>query len=397
MRLPLLLMSIVFLLSIAVDYYLYRVISGRCKAKLWRRVYLYSSIGFILFLVVVVCLPRRTGSDDSLSVIMWSLFGYMSVYLPKILCAVVDMIACVPKIWKGKRVKALTVAGVLLSVVLCGAMWWGALINRFTLNVEEVELVVPEWPVKYDNYKIVQFSDLHLGTYKGDTTFIAGIVEVINRQHPDAIMFTGDIVNRRAEELEPYVNTLSGLIAHDGVYSVLGNHDYGDYVNWDSDSLKKANLEKLVKLQGDMGWKLLRNEHSWLYQGWTDSLLIVGVENWGDAPFPKYGSLEKAYPTMGDNVNKILLTHNPSHWENEVKDNENVNVALTLSGHTHAMQISAGGFSPASWRFDKWGGLYGDESGRQKLYVNIGIGTVGIPMRLGATPEITVITIRRQH
>lgn len=397
MRLPLVLTLVVFLLSIAVDCYIYRVISSRCKSGLWRRAYMYSSIGFILYLAVVVCLPRRGGSDDSLSAIMWLLFGYLSIYLPKILFMLVDVVACIPKIWRGKRVRILSVAGALLSVALCGAMWWGALVNRFAINVEEVELVVPEWPKKYDGYKIVQFSDLHLGTYHGDTTFVAEMVEVINRLHPDAIMFTGDIVNRRAEELEPFVNTLSGLIAHDGVYSILGNHDYGDYVKWDSDSLKKENLEKLVKLQGDMGWRLLRNEHSWLYQGWTDSLLIVGVENWGDAPFPKYGSLEKAYPTMGDEVNKILLTHNPLHWEEEVMDKENMNVALTLSGHTHAMQISALGLSPASWRYDKWGGLYSDGSGRQKLYVNIGIGTVGIPMRLGATPEITVITIRRQH
>lgn len=397
MRLPIVLMSMVFLLSIAVDYYIYRVIYNRCKAKQWSRFYLYSSIVLILFLVVVVCLPRRSGSDDSLSAVMWLLFGYLSVYLPKVLFMLVDAVACIPMLWKGKRIRILTMAGALLSVVLCGSMWWGALVNRFVLDVEEVELVVPGWPEKYDNYKIVQFSDLHLGTYHGDTTFIAEMVEVINSRHPDAIMFTGDIVNRRAEELEPFVNTLSGLIAHDGVYSILGNHDYGDYVKWESDSLKKENLEKMVKLQSDMGWRLLRNEHSWLYQGWTDSLLIVGVENWGDAPFPKYGSLEKAYPTMGDEVNKILLTHNPAHWEKEVMNRDSVNVALTLSGHTHAMQISALGFSPASWRYDKWGGLYSDELGRQKLYVNIGIGTVGIPMRLGATPEITVITIRRQR
>ena len=146
-------------------------------------------------------------------------------------------------------------------------------------------------------------------------------------------------------------------------------------------------------LQKSMGWRLLRNEHVILRQG-TDSIALIGVENVGDPPFTVYGSLNDSYPSLGDSVTKVLLTHNPAHWTSDIADNDSINIALSLSGHTHAMQIELFGLSPAVWRYPTWGGLYADTDSRHKLYVNIGIGTVGLPMRVGATPEITVITLR---
>ncbi len=393
MRLPVILISIAFLISFAVDFYLYRIIARRTKRKLWRRLYLYSAIVFIVALIALVALPKRSGGDDVLVTIMWALFGYISIYFPKILCVIVDVISLLPKLWRGRRWSIVSKSGAVFAVFLFLAMWWGALVNRFTIDVEEVEMEIPGLPEQFDGYRVALFSDLHVGTYQSDTTFIAELVNEINRQRVDAILFTGDIVNRRSDELLPFVKTLSELHAADGIFSILGNHDYGDYINWSSEEQKRENMELIYRLQRDMGWRLLRNEHVILRRG-NDSIALIGVENWGDPPFPTYGSLDIAYPVVNDRVTKILLTHNPAHWVNLIKDNSDVNIALTLSGHTHAMQMSILGFSPAAWRYDTWGGRYDDNSGKI-LYVNIGIGTVAIPMRLGATPEVTVITLRR--
>ncbi len=393
MRLPVILISIAFLISFAVDFYLYRIIAKRNKRKLWRRLYLYSAIVFIVALIALVALPKRSGDDDILVTIMWALFGYISIYFPKILCVIVDVISLLPKLWRGRRWNIVTKSGALFAVYICLAMWWGALVNRFTIDVEEVEMEITGLPEQFEGYRVALFSDLHVGTYKSDTTFIAELVNEINSQRVDAILFTGDVVNRRSDELLPFVKTLSGLHATDGIFSILGNHDYGDYINWQSKEQKRENMELIYRLQRDMGWRLLRNEHVILHRG-NDSIALIGVENWGDPPFPTYGSLDIAYPGVNDCVTKILLTHNPAHWVNLIKDNNDMNIALTLSGHTHAMQMSILGFSPAAWRYDTWGGRYDDNSGKI-LYVNIGIGTVAIPMRLGATPEVTVITLRR--
>ncbi len=249
-------------------------------------------------------------------------------------------------------------------------------------------------PEDFDGYKIVQFSDFHVGTYGSDTAFVSEVVDVMNGLGADAIFFTGDIVNRRTGELTPFVKPLSRLHAPDGVYSILGNHDYGDYCTWESDADKAENLEEMKSLQKEMGWELLNNSTVYLREG-ADSIALVGVENWGEPPFKAYGDLDKAYPNQSDSVFKILLTHNPMHWVERISGNDTVNIDLALSGHTHAMQMQIGGWSPSKWRYPTWGGLYGDESGAHKLYVNIGLGTVAIPARIGATPEITLITLKR--
>ena len=210
-------------------------------------------------------------------------------------------------------------------------------------------------------------------------------------------MFTGDIVNRRSNELLPHTGALSRITARDGVYSILGNHDYGDYCEWPSAKAKQDNMNLLRSLQKGMGWKLLLNETEWLRRG-GDSIAIIGVENIGDPPFHTYGDLAISYPgNLGDTTTKILLSHNPMHWVNDISGHTDKNIALTLAGHTHAMQMELFGWSPAEWRYPTWGGLYTDPEGRQNLYVNIGIGAVGMPMRIGATPEITTITLRKKR
>ena len=302
----------------------------------------------------------------------------------------------------------LTTLGTLLGFVftaLKGPLWLVALFGGVATGVgsgllslgygeiyrnrppSEVDVEIPNLPAQFDNYKIAQISDFHVGTYGNDTSYVADVVEQVNALNPDLVVFTGDIVNSKTEELEPHVSPLSRLTAPDGVFSILGNHDYGDYSEWASPQAKQANRDRMIQLQKAMGWQLLNNETSIVYRG-SDSIAVIGVENIGDPPFHVYGSLPKAYKNLNDSVTKILLSHNPAHWVDSISGHKDVNIPLTLSGHTHAMQMEILGWSPAEYRYRTWGGLYADENREHQLYVNIGVGTVGIPSRIGATPEI---------
>ncbi|MCM1094057.1 MAG: metallophosphoesterase [Lachnospiraceae bacterium] len=395
MRLPVLIVTVLILIGIFVDYYIWKQIVAASKRRWQGVVYAWSSLFMLIFVIVAVCLPRRSGSDATLNCVMWMLYGYCTIYIPKYLYCIISSIRAIPALWRSRRrwnffqPIAATVA-VLVFIV----MWWAAIVNRISYQVKEVEIEFAGLPEDFDGYKIVQFSDFHVGTYGSDTAFVSEVVDVMNGLGADAIFFTGDIVNRRTDELLPFVKPLSRLHAPDGVFSILGNHDYGDYSTWKSEEDKAENLEKMKSLQGGMGWNLLNNETVYLHEG-ADSIALIGVENWGEPPFNVYGDLDKAYPCQSDSIFKILLTHNPMHWVEKVADNDTVNIGLALSGHTHAMQMQIGNWSPSKWRYDTWGGEYGDKSGERKLYVNIGLGTVAIPARIGATPEITLITLKR--
>ncbi|MBQ7853790.1 MAG: metallophosphoesterase [Muribaculaceae bacterium] len=388
-------MIILILLNAAVDFYIFKVLKQRVKYKFVSKLHLWLSIAFTIAVIVVISLPRRSGSDASLLAVMWSLFAYMSVYVSKYILIVFDGIASIPHFWFKHRWKIVSMCGLALSFITFGFMWWGALINRYDINVNEVDVEILNLPESFEGYRVAQISDLHLGTYQKDTLFISTLVDSINNLDVDVVVFTGDIVNRTTNELAPFITTLSRIEARDGVYSILGNHDYGDYSDWASDEDKKANNDLMRDYQREMGWNLLLNETRYLKRG-NDSIAVIGVENVGDPPFKNYGSLKDAYPVLNDSTVKILLSHNPAHWEREISNHNERNIALTLSGHTHAMQISLLGISPASLRYKYWSGLYADDSNRQKLYVNVGVGTVAMPMRIGANPEITILKLKRQ-
>lgn len=325
------------------------------------------------------------------------LFGYMTVYSAKLVFVIFDLIASIPRLWHNNRLKWLTTTGLCVSIIWFVAVWWGALINRFNHQIVEQTVYIENLPSGFDGFRIIQISDLHVGTYGDDSSYLADMMSVINALHPDVVVFTGDIVNRHTRELAPHIEVLGRLKSRHGVFAILGNHDYGDYTDWESSQAKDANLSMLVKhIREDMGWKLLLNETAYLYAD-GDSIAVIGVENVGDPPFKTYGSLYKAYATPSDSVVKILLTHNPAHWVDSIRNSHDINIPLTLSGHTHAMQMEVAGISPAALRYDTWGGLYDDTikgARHHQLYVNIGIGTVGLPMRIGATPEITILTLR---
>lgn len=392
MRFPLLPILIILIFNLLIDFYLWRRLKKSSYNILWRKLHVVLASICNIALVVVICVPKRSGDNADLSSIMWTIYAWFSIYIPKLLFVFFDLLASIPLIFHRRRLKILDLAGIAIAGVIFIIMWWGALINRYNIDVNRVDVEIEGLPAAFDGYTIAQISDLHVGTYGYDTTYVAEVVDEVNSLSPNMIAFTGDIVNRISSELEPFVGTLSQLKAPDGVYSILGNHDYGDYYNWPSDAQKQANLENLCNLQKQMGWKMLNNAYDIVRRN-NDSIAIIGVENVGDPPFHTYGDLDAAYPALDDPTTKILLSHNPVHWDNDIQDAPDKNIALTLSGHTHAMQMCVFGWSPAAFRYPTWSGLYKDND-KHQLYVNIGIGEVAIPARIGATPEITLITLR---
>jgi len=219
-------------------------------------------------------------------------------------------------------------------------------------------------------------------------------VDMILQQNADIILFTGDLVNDRHNEILEYIPVFNKLKAPMGVYSTLGNHDYGDYVQWESEIAKKENLDKLKQAHATMGWKLLMNEHI-VFEKSGEKIALLGIENFGaKGRFPKYGRMQDAYPGTENIPFKLLMSHDPSHWDYQVKK-EYKDIDLMLSGHTHGMQFGLENpyfkWSPVQWMYKQWAGLY--EEGNQKLYVNRGFGFIGYPGRVGIMPEITVITL----
>lgn len=267
--------------------------------------------------------------------------------------------------------------------------------NRYNYQVRKVKLNFSNLPNSFKGLKIVQISDIHSGSFDNHEAVAKGVAMVME-QKPDIIFFTGDLVNNKADEIKPYINIFSKLYAPLGVYSTLGNHDYGDYVEWPSAAAKKANLEELKQIHRQMGWHLMMNEHVVLEKN-EEKIAVVGIENWGaKAGFPKYGDMRKAYHGLSEkNIPfKILLSHDPSHWDAQVTT-QYKDIDLTLSGHTHGMQfgieIPGWKWSPVKYIYRNWAGLA--QQGKQYLYVNRGFGFLGYPGRLGIMPEITSIEL----
>ncbi|MBS1575562.1 MAG: metallophosphoesterase [Bacteroidetes bacterium] len=281
--------------------------------------------------------------------------------------------------------------------MVAGGGLFGSLIygfgNKYRYHLNHQKLAFDNVPSSFKGLKIVHISDIHSGSFTDKQAVLHGVEKILNEK-PDLILFTGDLVNDIADEMKEYMDVFSRLNAPMGVFSTLGNHDYGDYVHWDSPEEKKANLERLKAVHGKLGWQLLMNEMVELQKG-DEKIALIGIENWGaKARFPKYGDLKKAYEGADKYPFKILMSHDPSHWDAQVRP-EYPAIDLTLSGHTHGMQfgVEIPGFkwSPVQYIYKQWAGLY--EEGRQKLYVNRGYGFIGYPGRVGILPEITVIEL----
>ncbi len=296
------------------------------------------------------------------------------------------------------RSKFLSRFALLLGGLPLGLLTYGMLRNRYRYQLKEVVVRVKNLPKALEGLRMVQISDIHSGSFTAVHP-LKRAIDLINEQNPDLVFFTGDLVNNRAEEMVPYVDTFSQIQSKYGTYSILGNHDYGDYVAWPDENSKQKNMEDLYATHEQLGWDLLRNDNRMLEINGAP-MAIVGVENWSAlARFPKYGDLAKAKEGTEEASMKVLLSHDPTHWEAEVLK-EHADIDLTLSGHTHGMQFGVEipgwlKWSPASFVYKQWAGLY--QQNHQSLYVNRGLGFLGYPGRVGILAEITLLKLHSEQ
>lgn len=285
--------------------------------------------------------------------------------------------------------KTAIVAGTLPLI----GMSWGIISGAHDYRLRRKTVYLPNLPKSFDGITIGQVSDIHTGSFFNKTA-VKGGVEMMMREKPDILFFTGDLVNNETDEVEEYINIFDKLKAPLGVYSVTGNHDYGDYANWDSAKAKAQNFENLKKAHELMGYDLLMNENRYIELG-GEKIAILGNENWGAGRFAKYGDLGKAYQGSEEAAVKLLLSHDPSHWDSQVKPNYK-DIDMMFAGHTHGFQfgVEIGDFkwSPSQYAYKQWAGLYTE--GNQHLYVNRGFGYIGYPGRVGMPPELTIITLK---
>lgn len=381
-----------FLLFIAMtglpDWYIYRNYIRKWRKKAMRMLYWIPSI--LLLLGMVYVFGSFKAKPESMNLLGIFLITFLTINVPKIVFSLLSLLfrAIIPKS-KGQIVGN-CIAGASALFVM-GYILYGAFFGTDNFQIRETTILSKDLPKGFENYRIVQISDIHCGSWAGDTKALQKAVDLINAQEPDLIVFTGDLVNNIATELDEFMPVLSQLKAKDGVYSVLGNHDYAMYIPWESPEKKEQNLIALKQKQADMNWILLNNRHVKLHQN-GDSIALIGVENCGRPPFPNYAKFPEAMEGT-EGMFKILLSHDPSSWRREILPE--TDIQLTLSGHTHAMQTKIFGFSPAVWVYPEYEGLY--REGKQMLYVNIGLGHLMYPLRLGAWPEITLLTLKREE
>ena len=295
---------------------------------------------------------------------------------------------------KISRSEFLLQVGIIVAAIPFLSIIWGIWKGRYNFKVSSLSLVFPNLPEAFNGTKILQISDFHIGSFAGNPEMVEKAIELINKQNADYILFTGDMVNNIASEVADFLPVIKKMKARKGLFSILGNHDYGEYYQWTSKEQLEKNMEDLYDHHKSAGFRLLRNEGVKLEKD-GEEIALIGVENWGLPPFPQYGDLGKSLEAVKDAPFKILMSHDPSHWDAEVLNKTNID--LTLSGHTHGMQfaISIPGWrwSPVKMKYPRWGGLYTE--GAQHLYVNIGIGYIAFPGRVGTPPEITVIELKK--
>ena len=393
-----------------IDLYALQAIRTLTK-NLW-----ITGIYLIVSLVVIVSLYFLLNSNSSTHFSqppISYLFGLLlALIIPKLLVIIFmfgeDIIRLLSgfyfKIFTGEksfyipsRRKFISTLSLGVAAIPFTALLYGMIKGKYNFKVLKYELEFADLPDTFDGFTMTQISDIHSGSFDNKNK-INYAVDLINKQKSDVILFTGDLVNNVADEMDDWKELFSSLSAKEGVFSVLGNHDYGDYIRWNNNEEKIKNLNKLKKIQSEMGWNLMLNENFFIERQ-NQKIVIIGVENWGENGFKQAGDLDLACKNVNDNDFKILLSHDPSHWKTKVK-NDDRNFQLTLSGHTHGMQfgIEIPGWikwSPVKYRYENWAGVY-EEKGRF-INVNRGFGFLGYPGRVGIWPEITVIKLRKKR
>lgn len=401
-------------LMVLLDFYVFQIIKTLAQGSHRTRTIIFTSywmvsIAAIIILFILPLLQLDNYSKGVRSTVFAVIIG---LFLAKLIAAIfflVDDIRrgiqwLVGKIFfrdtEGEQIEeerisrslflswlGLGVGGTLFASLLYGFS------NKYNYRVKKIKLNYPNLPASFKGLKVVQISDIHSGSFTNKSAVQKGVEHILQLK-PDLILFTGDLVNNTSDEMENYMDVFNQLKAPMGVYSTLGNHDYGDYAEWPSKEAKRQNLERLKQIHGELGWRLLMNENVLIERN-DDQIAVIGVENWSSkARFPKYGNLEKAYAGTENIPFKILMSHDPSHWDAEVRPKYS-DIDLMLAGHTHGLQFGVEipwlKWSPVQYVYKQWAGLY--QEGRQKLYVNRGFGFIGYPGRVGILPEITLFEL----
>jgi len=387
-RLPL-----IILLWLGTDFYFYQVIQTLASSSpfLW----LYWLIDLLLIGGVVTAFLLRRGSGLQQKLISWMMTLMLLSFVPRLFSLPILAIEDVTRLFRGFPPRALWVSEFALgtAAVLFLIVIFGITRGRHFYRVRRETIYFPDLPKAFEGFTITQITDVHSGSFT-DAAGVQKGLDLVNEQDSDVILFTGDLVNNQASEMERWIPAFSGLKASMGKFSVLGNHDYGDYIQWETPEAKVANLNRLKEVHAEVGFRLLLDEAVTLKKD-GQSITLLGVENWGKGGFHQYGDLDRATAGVPDDAFKVLMSHDPSHWEGVTLGHQH-HIHLTLSGHTHGMQfgIELFGFkwSPIKYVYKQWAGLY-----RQKdrfLYVNRGFGFLGLKGRIGMWPEVAVLTLR---
>ncbi|MEO5891749.1 MAG: metallophosphoesterase [Ferruginibacter sp.] len=388
-RLPL-----IILLWLVTDFYFYQAVQTlvHSGAYLWA----YWLIDLVLMTGIVAVIFVRRAARFQQTLIAWLMGLMLLTFVPRLFSMPILLVEDITRLFRGFPPRAfwiseltLTMAAIMFLIVL-----FGITRGRHFYRVRRETIYFPDLPEAFDGFKITQITDVHSGSFTNAAGVQKGL-DLVNAQDSDVILFTGDLVNNKASEMDRWIPAFSGLRAPMGKFSVLGNHDYGDYIHWDKPEAKRSNLDRLKQVHSEIGFRLLLDEAIPLQKD-GQSITLLGVENWGKGGFHKYGDLQKATAGVPDDRFKILMSHDPSHWEGVTLDH-NQHIHLTLSGHTHGMQfgIDLLGFkwSPIKYVYKHWLGLY-QQKGRF-LYVNRGFGFLGLKGRIGMWPEVAVITLKR--
>jgi len=403
-----LIIIIIFACILLSDYVVYRQILGYLETSdniTLKHLFQYSYWGILPIFIISLWFLRKyfyNPQKPAFTGIMFVLVGlFFLIYIPKILFTIIFLFQKMI-IWLYYHDSDLFLLkcpfDFIFRIALFGSgiafmlILYGITLGRFSFRIRRIRLSFNNLPKAFDGLKVIHISDLHAGSLLGNQRRYLKAVSMINKEKPDVIFFTGDIVNEFSGELDGWENILGQLHAEDGKFSVLGNHDYGDYYPWKKEEEKQDNIRKIIDREVKMGFRVLLNESVPIFKNGQE-IRILGVENWGLPPFKQYGRLEKALAGTENSTFRILLSHDPSHWEAEVTGKTSID--LTLSGHTHGFQFGIRTrrfrWSPVKWLYPRWEGLH--RIGNQHLYINTGLGYIGFPGRIGISPEITVINL----
>ncbi len=413
---PIIFLAIFSAIILLIDFYAYRGVKKLiCDlSKTIKQIIkiLFWIVPFLLIigLVLISQIKNIVSPEEYLIFFHFTSGAFILFYVPKLIFIVFNFIDDLIKgsvrlfTWKKEkknivtgankitRSQFLTKTGIVIAGIPFLALAYGIGWGRFDLTVRKLKLRFKNLPKNFNGFRIIQISDFHLGSLLNHISFVQETVEKVNSLKPDLILFTGDLVNNTSEEMEKFLPILSKLKSKHGNFSILGNHDYGEYVRWESEEAKDSNLKRLKQLQREVGFDVILNDNRKIKID-DEEIELIGVENWGLPPFPQYGDLKKALTNAKGESFKVLMSHDPTHWDEQVL--EHTNIDLTLSGHTHGAQfgieIPGWRWSPVNIRYKRWGGLYSE--GEQHLYVNTGVGFIGFPGRVGMPPEITLIEL----